>query len=148
MDDTERNKKYNDYLKHKIPKTKPWPSFFHAFWVGGLICVLGELIKDLLMLGFPTMTVDDASTWESIILIVLASILTGIGVYDKLGAYAGAGSIVPITGFSNSITSPALEFRREGIIFGLCAKMFVISGPVIVLGIVASIVAGVINLIV
>ena len=148
MDDTERNKKYNDYLKHKIPKTKPWPSLFHAFWVGGLICVLGELIKDLLMLGFPTMTVDDASTWESIILIVLASILTGIGVYDKLGAYAGAGSIVPITGFSNSITSPALEFRREGIIFGLCAKMFVISGPVIVLGIVAGIVAGVINLIV
>ena len=148
MDDTERNKKYNDYLKHKIPKTKPWPSLVHAFWVGGLICVLGELIKDLLMLGFPTMTVDDASTWESIILIVLASILTGIGVYDKLGAYAGAGSIVPITGFSNSITSPALEFRREGIIFGLCAKMFVISGPVIVLGIVASIVAGVINLIV
>ena len=148
MEDTERNKKYNDYLTHKIPKTKPWPSLFHAFWIGGLICVLGELIKDLLMLGFPTMAVDEASTWELIILIVLASILTGIGVYDKLGAYAGAGSIVPITGFSNSITSPALEFRREGIIFGLCAKMFVISGPVIVLGVVASIIAGVINLIV
>ena len=83
-----------------------------------------------------------------IILIAVASILTGVGVYDKLGAYAGAGSIIPITGFSNSITSPAIEFRREGVIFGLCAKMFVIAGPVIVLGIVASIIAGVLNLII
>lgn len=147
MLDAERNIKYNEYLKHKIPKTKPWPTLFNAFWVGGLICVLGELIKDLLLTGFPLMTVDEAGVWELIILIVLASVLTGFGIYDRIGAYAGAGSIIPITGFSNSITSPALEFRREGIIFGLCAKMFVIAGPVIVLGIVASIVAGVINLI-
>ena len=148
MLDTERNKHYNEYLQNKIPKTKPWPTLFHAFWVGGTICLLGEIIKDLLMLWFNDMTVDEAGVWELVILIVLASLLTGIGVYDKLGAYAGAGSIVPITGFSNSITSPALEFRREGIIFGLCAKMFVISGPVIVLGIVASIIAGVIHIII
>ena len=94
------------------------------------------------------LTADDAGNWELIILIALASFLTGVGVYDKIGAYAGAGSIIPITGFSNSITSPAVEFRREGIVFGLCAKMFIISGPVIVLGVVASIVAGILNLIV
>lgn len=148
MIDIERNLKYNEYLKHKIPKTKPWPTLFNAFWVGGFICLLGEVIKDLFMLWFPHMTVDEAGVWELVVLIVLASILTGFGIYDKIGSYAGAGSIVPITGFSNSITSPAVEFRREGVIFGLCAKMFVIAGPVIVVGIVASIVAGIINLII
>ena len=146
MEVFERDKKYNEYLSSKIPKTKPWPSLFHAFWIGGLICLLGEVIKDLLML-IPNMSVENASVWESIILIAIASILTGFGVYDKLGAYAGAGTIVPITGFSNSITSPALEFKREGFIFGLCAKMFIISGPVIVCGVIASIVAGLIYLI-
>ena len=148
MTDIERNIKYNEYLKNKIPKTKPWPTLFHSFWVGGVICLFGELIKDLLMFIFPLLTADDAGNWELITLIALASFLTGIGVYDKIGAYAGAGSIIPITGFSNSITSPAVEFRREGIVFGLCAKMFIISGPVIVLGVVASIVAGILNLIV
>ncbi|MBR1925331.1 MAG: SpoVA/SpoVAEb family sporulation membrane protein [Clostridia bacterium] len=146
MEVFERDKKYNEYLNSKIPKTKPWPSLFHAFWIGGLICLFGEVIKDLLML-IPNMSVENASVWESIILIAIASILTGFGVYDKLGAYAGAGTIVPITGFSNSITSPALEFKREGFIFGLCAKMFIISGPVIVCGVIASIVAGLIYLI-
>ena len=146
MEVFERDKKYNEYLNSKIPKTKPWPSLFHAFWIGGLICLFGEVIKDLLML-IPNMQAENASIWESIILISVASILTGLGIYDKLGAYAGAGTIVPITGFSNSITSPALEFKREGFIFGLCAKMFIISGPVIVCGVIASIVAGLIYLI-
>ena len=146
MESFERDRRYNEYLKSRIPKTKPWPSLFHAFWIGGLICLLGEVIKDLLML-IPNMSLDNAGIWESIILIALASILTGIGVYDKIGAYAGAGSIVPITGFSNSITSPALEFKREGMIFGLCAKMFTIAGPVIVSGVIASIFAGLLYLI-
>ena len=147
MQDVERNQKYNAYINSKMAKTKPWPTLFHAFWIGGLICLIGEAIKDTLMLIFPTMTMDDAGIWESAILIFLASLLTGIGIYDRIGAYAGAGSIVPITGFSNSITSPALEFKREGIIFGLCAKMFVIAGPVIVIGVVASIIAGILHLI-
>ncbi len=146
MEDFERDKRYNAYIKSKIPKTKPWPSLFHAFWIGGLICLIGEVIKDLLML-IPNMSLEFAGIWESIILIALASILTGVGIYDKIGAYAGAGSIVPITGFSNSITSPALEFKREGMIFGLCAKMFIIAGPVIVSGVIASIVVGLIFLI-
>lgn len=147
MEVFERDKKYNDYLASKIPKTKPWPSLFHAFWIGGLICCLGEVIKDALMEIFPTMTELAAASWESIIIIVLASVLTGFGVYDRIGAYAGAGSIIPISGFSNSITSPALEFKREGLIFGLCAKMFIIAGPVIVSGLVASTLVGIIYLI-
>ena len=146
MESFERDRRYNEYLKSKIPKTKPWPTLFNAFIVGGLICLLGEVIKDLLML-IPNMETNTASVWESVILIVIASILTGFGLYDKIGAFAGAGSIVPITGFSNSITSPALEFKREGMIFGLCANMFKIAGPVIVCGVISSIVAGLIFLI-
>ena len=90
----------------------------------------------------------EASAWAYtlIILIFIASFLTGIGVFDKIGAYAGAGTIVPITGFSNSITSPALEFKNEGIIFGMCVKMFIIAGPVIVSGIVSSAIVGLIYL--
>ena len=83
-----------------------------------------------------------------IILIVVASILTGFGIYDRIGVFAGAGSIVPITGFSNSITSPAVEFKKEGIIFGLCVKMFTVAGPVIVNGIAVSIIIGIIYLII
>jgi len=147
MEVFERDKKYNDYLASKIPKTRPWPSLFHAFWVGGLICCIGEAIKDTLLLIFPDMTLDAAGNWESTIVIVLASFLTGIGIYDRIGAYAGAGSIIPISGFSNSITSPALEFKREGFIFGLCAKMFTIAGPVIVSGLVAGVIVGIIYLI-
>ncbi len=146
MNEQERNKRYNAYVEAKMPKTKPWPTLFHAFWVGGLICCIGELIKDLCLYIFPYMPTLEATNWALIILIVLASFLTGIGVYDRIGAYAGAGSIVPITGFSNSIASPAIEFKREGLVFGLMAKMFIIAGPVIVSGTVASIIAGLIYL--
>lgn len=146
MNEQERNERYNAYIESKMPKTKPWPSLFHAFWIGGLICCLGELIKDLCLYIFPYMSTLDATNWSLIILIVLAAFLTGLGIYDRLGAYAGAGSIVPITGFSNSIASPAIEFKREGLVFGLMAKMFIIAGPVIVSGTVASIIVGIIYL--
>lgn len=144
MNQTDRNAKYNAYVEAKMPKTKPWPSLFHAFWVGGVICCLGELFKDLCMTIFPYMSAVEAGSWASMLIIVIAALLTGLGIYDKIGAYAGAGSIVPITGFSNSIASSALEFKREGMVFGLMAKMFVIAGPVIVSGVVASIVVGLI----
>lgn len=147
MEAFERDKKYNQYLESKIPKTKPWPSLFHAFWVGGIICCLGELAKDLTMFISLDITPEVAGNWSSFTIIVLASFLTGIGVYDRIGAYAGAGSIIPISGFSNSITSPAIEFKREGLIFGLCAKMFIIAGPVIVIGLVAAVFVGLIYLI-
>ena len=146
MNDIERNKIYNQYVEAKIPKTKPFPSLLNSFLVGGLICLLGQGINDLLILAFPNMAAQSAWSLTLIILIFLASLLTGIGVYDKIGKFAGGGSIVPITGFSNSITSPAVEFKNEGIIFGMCVKMFSIAGPVIVCGIVASMFVGLIYL--
>ena len=146
LDMQKRNEAYANYVKAKIPKTKPWPSLFNSFWVGGLICCLGQGINDLLKLWFPTMAEQSAWAYTLIVLIFIASFLTGIGVYDKIGEFAGGGSIVPITGFSNSITSPAIEFKHEGIIYGICVKMFTIAGPVIVSGIVASVVVGIIYL--
>lgn len=146
MDEKKRNEAYNKYVKAKIPKTRPWPSLFNSFWVGGLICVLGQGINDLILLWFPTMAEQTAWTYTLVVLIFLASLLTGLGLYDRIGKFAGGGSIVPITGFSNSITSPAVEFKNEGIIYGLCVKMFTIAGPVIVSGIVASIIVGLIYL--
>lgn len=141
-----RNEQYNVYVESKIPKTKDFPTLIWAFLVGGLICVIGQGISDILMLIVPTMGIEEANTWMLIILIFVASFLTGIGVYDRIGVFAGAGSIVPITGFSNSITSPAIEFKKEGIIFGLCVKMFSVAGPVIVSGLVISFVTGIIYL--
>lgn len=144
MEDKQRNEAYNKYVKAKIPKTKAWPSLFNSFWVGGLICVIGQGVNDLIKLIFPQMSQQSSWAWTLIILIFLASFLTGIGVYDQIGKFAGGGSIVPITGFSNSITSPSIEFKNEGIVYGICVKMFTIAGTVIVFGTVASILVGVI----
>ncbi|MDD2227272.1 MAG: SpoVA/SpoVAEb family sporulation membrane protein [Clostridia bacterium] len=148
MDIQTRNQKYNQYVEAKMPKTKNWPSLFNSFWVGGLICVLGQGINDLILFGFPTIAEQTAWAYTLVILIFMASFLTGIGVYDRIGQFAGGGTIVPITGFSNSVTSPALDFKSEGIIFGMCVKMFTIVGPVLVIGIVASVVVGLIYLLI
>ena len=146
MDRKKRDEAYNKYVNAKIPKTRPWPSLGNSFLVGGVICCLGQGINDLILLWFPQMAEQSAWGYTLIVLIFLASFLTGIGVYDKIGKFAGGGSIVPITGFSNSISSAALEFKNEGIIYGMCVKMFTIAGPVIVVGVVASIVVGIIYL--
>lgn len=146
MNSFERNKKYNQYVDSKKPKTKDFPTLIYAYLVGGFICMIGQAIQDTLLAIFPTMSLEAAGTWMLIILIFLASFLTAIGVYDRIGVFAGAGSIVPITGFSNSITSPAMEFKKEGIIFGLCVKMFTVAGPVIVNGLVISVIVGIIYL--
>ncbi len=146
MNIEERNKKYNAYVNSKKPLTKNFPTLIYAFLVGGFICVLGQGILDGLLAIFPTMSLESANAWMLIILIFIASFLTGIGIYDKIGVFAGGGSIVPITGFSNSICSPALEYKKEGIIFGLCVKMFSVAGPVIVNGTVISIIVGLIYL--
>ena len=146
MDAKERDEAYIKYVEARIPKTKGWPSLFNSFWVGGLICLIGQGFNDFLLYAFPSMAEQTASTYSLIFLIFLASFLTGIGVFDKIGKFAGGGTIVPITGFSNSIASPAIEFKNEGIIFGMCVKMFTIAGPVIVTGVVASILVGLIYL--
>ncbi|MFR5772660.1 MAG: stage V sporulation protein AC [Lachnospirales bacterium] len=105
---------------------------FKAFLIGGLICDLGQFfINTFKRLGC---TIEQSTSYTSIILIFIASLLTGLGIYSKIGKFAGAGSIVPITGFSNSVTAPAIEFKKEGLILGLGAKIFIIAGPVILYG--------------
>lgn len=112
-----------------------------AFFVGGLICVIGQLLHNyILAYGVDEKT---ASTLTSVILIASASLLTGLGIYSKIGKFAGAGSIVPITGFSNSVTSPAVEFKQEGFILGVGSKIFIIAGPVILYGTLTSVVVGI-----
>lgn len=148
MDKQKINKAYCSYVENRLPKTKFFPSLLWAFLVGGLICCIGQGIGDIIKAIFPKLPVDNVQAYTSIILIFLASLLTGIGVYDRIGAFAGAGSIVPITGFSNSIASPALEYKNEGLIFGLCVKMFTVAGPVIVTGVASSIIIGIIYYIV
>ncbi|MDR3050136.1 MAG: SpoVA/SpoVAEb family sporulation membrane protein, partial [Oscillospiraceae bacterium] len=117
-------------------------SLLRAAWVGGVICVTGQAINDIAArwLG---LNQQDADTVASIVLVFLGALLTGLGVYDRIGKYAGGGSIVPITGFSNSIVSSAMEFKREGFVTGVGAKMFTIAGPVLVYGIGASVIVGV-----
>ncbi|KPU45344.1 SpoVA protein [Oxobacter pfennigii] len=113
-----------------------------AFIVGGLICDIGQFFVNMLMnSGMP---LDEARGYTSLIMVFLGSFLTGLGVYDNIGKFAGAGSIVPITGFANSIVSPAMEFKREGYVFGVAAKMFLIAGPVLVYGITSSVIVGLI----
>lgn len=146
MDVKERNKKYNEYVDAKVPKTKNFPTLIYAYLVGGVICMIGQGIQDILLALFSSLTLEEAGAWMLIILIFLASLLTGLGWYDRIGVFAGAGSIVPITGFSNSIASPAIEFKKEGIIFGLCVKMFSIAGPVIVNGVAISVLVGIVYL--
>ena len=144
MENKQRDLQYNRYVQAKIPKTKPWPSLFYSFLIGGMICLLGQGINDLILMFYPS--ISESSAWAStlVVLIFLASLLTGFGVYDEVGKIAGGGSIVPITGFSNSIASPSIEFKSEGIIYGICVKMFTIAGPVIVFGVVSSVTVGLI----
>ena len=148
MDKEKTNKYYCKFVENRLPKTKFFPSLLWAFLVGGLICCIGQGINDLITLLFPYLPKDEVQAYTLIVLIFFASFLTGLGVYDRIGAFAGAGSIVPITGFSNSIASPAMEFKNEGLIFGLCVKMFSVAGPVIVTGIVSSVLVGIIYFIV
>ena len=139
-------KLYQEYVSNTAPKSPMMRSILAAFLVGGLICCIGEGIKDIIKLIEPTLENEQIGSWVSISMIFLGSFLTALGVYDKIGHYAGAGSIVPITGFANSVVSPAMEYNREGIFFGVCAKMFIIAGPIIVFGVISSVIVGIIGL--
>ena len=132
------------WLADRLSPPSPLGSgLFRAFWTGGLICVFGQAITDI-GVHLLDLNARDASTLASITLIFLTALLTGIGVFDRIGKYAGAGSFVPITGFANAMVSPALEFRREGLELGLGAKLFTIAGPVLVYGVGSSVVYGLI----
>jgi stage V sporulation protein AC len=134
------NEEYSEYVNQKAKKSPIFKNILLAFVSGGLICVLGQIICDLLTnMGIEK---QDALTICSIILIFLGAFLTSINVYSKIGKYCGAGSAVPITGFSNAIVSSAIEFKTEGYILGLGANMFKIAGPVLVYGITSSVILG------
>lgn len=134
---------YDELVKRMTPGSNALQGFVRAFWVGGTICTIGQLIA-LAGEKWLGMVEGDASMLTSVVLIFLGTTLSGLGLYAKLGHYAGAGSIVPITGFANSMAAPAIEFRREGLVMGVGAKLFVIAGPVLVYGISSSIVVGVV----
>ena len=138
---------YREYVAKNAPRSPMLRSLVAAFVVGGLICCIGEGIKDAVSAIFPSMTEEDAGAWTTIILIFIGSFLTAIGVYDKIGRFAGGGSMIPITGFANSVVSPAIEHKREGVVLGLCANMFSVAGPVIVFGISSSVAVGIIVMI-
>ena len=135
-------KEYLDYVDKKSPNSPILKNCFNAFWVGGLICSIGQIIFDFCEFkGFDNTA---CSTIVSITLIGIAALLTGLNFFNKIGKFAGAGSLVPITGFANSIVSPAIEYKSEGYVFGVGGKMFTVAGPVLVYGISASIIVGII----
>ncbi|MDF2672638.1 MAG: spoVAC [Clostridiales bacterium] len=131
---------YKEMVKKTNPSSNLLKDCIFAFLIGGLICDVGQFVMNLfLKFGVPK---DDVGSYVSSIMVFLGAFFTGLGLYDNLGKFAGAGSIVPITGFANSIVSPAMEFKKEGYVFGVGAKMFVIAGPVLVFGISTSIIVG------
>lgn len=133
-------KEYDRIVKSNSPKSKCFVNSIKAFFIGGAICLLGQLLFEAYkMTG---MSEDDSKTLVSVTLIFLGILLTALGVYDKIAKHGGAGTLVPITGFANSVSSPAIEFKSEGYVAGLGAKLFIIAGPVIVYGVSASVVYG------
>ena len=136
------NQEYNQYVSAKAKPSPIAKDMVWAFCVGGAICAGGQLLSNLYQSWGASK--EDAGTWVSITLIFLASLLTGLGVFDDIAKRAGAGTLVPITGFSNSMVSPALEFKSEGFITGTAVKLFTIAGPVLVYGISASVIYGII----
>lgn len=142
MKPIETKQEYSDYVDQKSPNSPILKNCFNAFWVGGLICSIGQIIMDFC--EYQGMDQTSASTVVSIILIAISAILTGLNVFNKIGKFAGAGSLVPITGFANSIVSPAIEYKSEGYVMGVGGKMFTVAGPVLVFGISASVIIGII----
>ena len=139
------NQNYVDYVHSFDPPTKHFKNCLRAFLVGGLICCVGEFLRVFLE-NVAGLSGDELSGSVSMILIFLGTLLTGLGVYDRIGRHAGAGSIVPITGFANSVCSPAMEFKAEGYVYGMAAKMFIVAGPIIVFGVLSGAIVGLLYL--
>ncbi len=141
MKPIETQKKYQEYVDKKSPNSPILKNCFNAFWVGGLICTIGQIIMQICK----ARGLDEATsgTIVSIILITLSAFLTSLNIFNKIGKFAGAGSLVPITGFANSIVAPSIEYKSEGYVMGVGSKMFTIAGPVLVFGICSSIIVGI-----
>lgn len=136
-----KNENYLNYVKSVCPKTKEVKTLLRAYLIGGVICCIGQGIRVLFESIFG-LTGDELAAYVSMVMIFTGALLTGIGVYDRIGKFAGGGSIVPITGFANSVVSPAIEFKTEGYVYGVAAKMFIIAGPIIVFGVASSVAVG------
>ena len=136
-----RNQEYNDYVEQVTPKHNLWANMGKAFLLGGTICLLGQVITNIAMNAFG-LDKDDAGMWCSLILVLLSVILTSCNVYGLLAIWGGAGALVPITGFANGVCASAVEFQKEGQVFGIGCKIFTIAGPVILYGIFSSWVLG------
>lgn len=135
-------KEYSEMSKKASPNSRSWVNVPVAFLIGGAICTLGEIFLNIFTkLGFEK---ESAGAWASIILVFLSALFTGLGLYEKLAKHAGAGTLVPITGFANAVVSPAIESKTEGFILGVGAKIFTIAGPVILYGTAASVIYGII----
>ena len=145
MQPIETQKKYQEYVDKKSPNSPILKNCFNAFWVGGLICTFGQII--LLICKARGLDEATSGTIVSVILIAISAFLTGLNMFNKIGKFAGAGSLVPITGFANSIVAPSIEFKSEGYVMGVGSKMFTIAGPVLVFGICTSIIVGIVYLI-
>ena len=139
----ERYRNYQALVARLAPGSEMGKGCVRSFWVGGLICMIGQAIS-IAGEKWLGLNVLEIPAFTSIVLVFLGTFLTGIGVYDRIGNYAGAGSIVPITGFANSMAAPAMEFRREGMVMGLGARLFTIAGPVLAYGATASVVIGIV----
>ncbi len=145
MKPLDSKKDYQKYVEQKSPNSPIFKNCFNAFWVGGLICTIGQIIMNICKSkGF---SVEISGTIVSIILIGISAFLTSLNIFNKIGKFAGAGSLIPITGFANSIVSPSMEYKSEGYIMGVGGKMFTVAGPVLVFGISASIIVGLIYMI-
>ncbi|MBQ3408844.1 MAG: stage V sporulation protein AC [Clostridia bacterium] len=143
MQNINTQKEYSDYVDKKTPNSPILKNCFNAFWVGGFICSIGQIIFDYCeYLGLDS---TSSLTIVSISLIGLSALLTALNIFNKIGKFAGAGSLVPITGFANSIVAPAMEYKSEGYVMGVGAKMFTVAGPVLVYGISSSILVGIIS---
>lgn len=145
MKPIETKKDYQTYVEQKSPNSPILKNCFNAFWVGGLICSIGQIIFNYCK--YRGMDIQMSNTIVSIILIGISAFLTGLNLFNRIGKFAGAGSLIPITGFANSIVSPAMEYKSEGYVMGVGGKMFTVAGPVLVFGISASIVVGILYLI-
>lgn len=132
---------YDRLVKEYSPNSHIWVDTLNAFWTGGLICVLGQLVLN----GWGALGLNDdlSATATAVTMVFLGALLTGLGIYDRIAKVAGAGTIVPITGFANSVVSPAMEFKTEGFVMGVSAKLFTIAGPVLVYGVGASVLYGI-----
>lgn len=143
---SENDKYIKSEFKKSISKNSPKPELLkhciNAFIVGGLICDVGQLFMNMFL--YYGVSQEEVGTYVSLVMVFIGALLTGLGIYDKIATFAGAGSVVPITGFANSIVSPAIEFKKEGYVFGVGAKMFNIAGPVLVYGLSSSVIIGII----